>query len=313
MTTTTPAPPAGQDARRPGRAAYALDPMDRPRRSRAIRDVVARVAMWGSFGLAMVPLVWILWTAATRGFHMLTTSLWWTGNQRNINTTDAGGGARHAIEGTLIQAGMTAAIAVPLAVLTAIYLVEYGRGWLARAISFMVDILSGVPSIVAALFIYAVWVTTFGIDRNGFAVSLSLVLLMIPTIVRSTEEMLKLVPTELREASYALGVPKWVTIVRIVLPTAFSGIVTGILLGLARVMGETAPLLILGPYTKNFQRDLFSGNMATLPTMINEDRSDFALSTAAERMWGAALTLIILVLLLNLIGRVIARYGSVKK
>jgi phosphate transport system permease protein len=313
MTTTTPAPPAGQDARRPGRAAYALDPMDRPRRSRAVRDVVARVAMWGSFGLAMVPLVWILWTAATRGFHMLTTSLWWTGNQRNINTTDAGGGARHAIEGTLIQAGMTAAIAVPLAVLTAIYLVEYGRGWLARAISFMVDILSGVPSIVAALFIYAVWVTTFGIDRNGFAVSLSLVLLMIPTIVRSTEEMLKLVPTELREASYALGVPKWVTIVRIVLPTAFSGIVTGILLGLARVMGETAPLLILGPYTKNFQRDLFSGNMATLPTMINEDRSDFALSTAAERMWGAALTLIILVLLLNLIGRVIARYGSVKK
>ena len=313
MTTTTPAPPAGQDARRPGRAAYALDPMDRPRRSRAVRDVVARVAMWGSFGLAMVPLVWILWTAATRGFHMLTTSLWWTGNQRNINTTDAGGGARHAIEGTLIQAGMTAAIAVPLAVLTAIYLVEYGRGWLARAISFMVDILSGVPSIVAALFIYAVWVTTFGIDRNGFAVSLSLVLLMIPTIVRSTEEMLKLVPTELREASYALGVPKWVTIVRIVLPTAFSGIVTGILLGLARVMGETAPLLILGPYTKNFQRDLFSGNMATLPTMINEDRSDFALSTAAERMWGAALTLIILVLLLNLVGRAIAHYSSVKK
>jgi phosphate transport system permease protein len=208
---------------------------------------------------------------------------------------------------------MTAAIAVPLAVLTAIYLVEYGRGWLARAISFMVDILSGVPSIVAALFIYAVWVTTFGIDRNGFAVSLSLVLLMIPTIVRSTEELLKLVPNELREAAYALGVPKWVTIVRVVLPTAFSGIVTGILLGLARVMGETAPLLILGPYTKNFQRDLFSGNMATLPTMINEDRSDFALATAAERMWGAALTLIILVLLLNLIGRVIARYGSVKK
>jgi phosphate transport system permease protein len=290
-----------------------LDPLKRPRRSRAVKDVLARVAMWGSFGLAMVPLMWILWTAGSRGFHMLTTMLWWTGNQRNINTTDAGGGARHAIEGTLIQAGMTAAIAVPLAVLTAIYLVEYGRGWLARAISFMVDILSGVPSIVAALFIYAVWVTTFGIDRNGFAVSLSLVLLMIPTIVRSTEELLKLVPNELREAAYALGVPKWVTIVRVVLPTAFSGIVTGILLGLARVMGETAPLLILGPYTKNFQRDLFSGNMATLPTMINEDRSDFALATAAERMWGAALTLIILVLLLNLIGRVIARYGSVKK
>ena len=128
MTTTTPAPPAGANTRSPGPAPYTLDPLTRPRRARAIKDVLARIAMWGSFGLAMIPLVWILWTAASRGFHMLTTSVWWTGNQRNINTTDAVGGARHAIEGTLIQAGMTAAIAVPLAVLTAIYLVEYGRG-----------------------------------------------------------------------------------------------------------------------------------------------------------------------------------------
>ncbi len=291
----------------------AVHQMDNPHRVRSIKDVLARVIMWGAFFVAVVPLVWILWTVISRGIHMVTTSAWWTTNQRNINSDDFGGGARHAIEGTLLQAGMTALISIPIGVLTAVYLVEYGRGRLARAISFMVDILSGVPSIVAALFIYAVWVTTFGIDRNGFAVSLSLVLLMIPTVVRSTEEMLKLVPNELREASYALGVPKWVTIVRIVLRTAFSGIVTGILLGLARVMGETAPLLILGPYTKNFQRNLFEGNMATLPTMINQDRSDFALATAAERMWGAALTLIILVLLLNLIGRVIAHYGSVKK
>ncbi|HEY9494533.1 MAG TPA: phosphate ABC transporter permease PstA [Intrasporangium sp.] len=300
----TPGGPAADDA---------VHQMDNPHRARSIKDVLARVIMWGAFFVAVVPLVWILWTVISRGLHMVTTSAWWTTNQRNINSDDFGGGARHAIEGTLLQAGMTALISIPIGVLTAVYLVEYGRGRLARAISFMVDILSGVPSIVAALFIYAVWVTTFGIDRNGFAVSLSLVLLMIPTVVRSTEEMLKLVPNELREASYALGVPKWVTIVRIVLRTAFSGIVTGILLGLARVMGETAPLLILGPYTKNFQRNLFEGNMATLPTMINQDRSDFALATAAERMWGAALTLIILVLLLNLIGRVIAHYGSVKK
>jgi phosphate transport system permease protein len=306
-TSETPTPPSGPASR------DVVASMDRPHRSRAIKNQLAKVVMWGSFLLAMVPLVWILWTVASKGFHMITTMLWWTGNQRNINTADAGGGARHAIEGTLIQAGATAVIAVPIAILTAIYLVEYGRGWLAKAISFMVDILSGVPSIVAALFIYAVWVTTFGIDRNGFAVSLALVLLMIPTVTRSTEEMLKLVPKELREAAYALGVPKWVTIVRVVLPTAFSGIVTGVLLGLARVMGETAPLLILGPYTKNFQRDLFHGNMPTLPTMINEDRSDFALSTAAERMWGAALTLILLVLLLNLAGRFIARRSAVTK
>ena len=300
----TPGGPAADDA---------VHQMDNPHRARSIKALPRRVTMWGAFFVAVVPLVWILWTVISRGLHMVTTSAWWTTNQRNINSDDFGGGARHAIEGTLLQAGMTALISIPIGVLTAVYLVEYGRGRLARAISFMVDILSGVPSIVAALFIYAVWVTTFGIDRNGFAVSLSLVLLMIPTVVRSTEEMLKLVPNELREASYALGVPKWVTIVRIVLRTAFSGIVTGILLGLARVMGETAPLLILGPYTKNFQRNLFEGNMATLPTMINQDRSDFALATAAERMWGAALTLIILVLLLNLIGRVIAHYGSVKK
>ena len=306
----------GDEATPPGsgpRGDAALKEMSNPHRARAIKDVIANIVMWGSFALAMVPLAWILWTVISKGAHLLGEATWWTGNQRNINSDDAGGGARHAIEGTLLQAGVTALIAVPIGILTAVYLVEYGRGKLARAISFMVDILSGVPSIVAALFIYAVWVTTFGIDRNGFAVSLSLVLLMIPVVVRSTEEMLKLVPNELREAAYALGVPKWATIVKVVLRTAFSGIVTGVLLGLARVMGETAPLLILGPYTKNFQRDLFNGNMATLPTMINQDRGDFALATAAERMWGAAATLILLVLVLNLIGRVIAHFGSVKK
>jgi len=261
----------------------------------------------------VVPLVWILGTVVAKGFHMLTTATWWTGNQRNINSDDFGGGARHAIEGTLQMVGFTALIAVPIGILTAVYLVEYGRGRLAKTISFTVDILSGVPSIVAALFIYAVWVTAFGFSRSGFAAALALVLLMIPVIVRSTEEMLKLVPNELREASYALGVPKWATVVKIVLRTAFSGIVTGVLLGIARVMGETAPLLILAPYTKNFQRDLFNGNFPTLPMMINQDRGDFALATAAERMWGAALTLILLVLLLNVIGRVIAHFGAVKK
>jgi phosphate transport system permease protein len=291
----------------------ALAQMRHPHRARSVKDVVARIVMWGAFVVAVVPLVWILWTVIAKGAHMLASSTWWTGNQRNINSDDAGGGARHAIEGTLQMVGVTALIAVPIGILTAVYLVEYGRGALARVISFTVDILSGIPSIVAALFIYAVWVTTFGISRSGFAASLALVLLMIPVIVRSTEEMLKLVPNELREASYALGVPKWVTVVKIVLRTAFSGIITGVLLGIARVMGETAPLLILAPYTKNFQRDLFHGNFPTLPMMINQDRGDYALATAAERMWGAALTLILLVLLLNLIGRVIAHFGSVKK
>ena len=215
---------------------------------RAIKDQAARIVMWSAFVIACVPLVWILVSTLLKGGHMLASVDWWTLSQNGITARREGGGAAHAIQGTLIQGAVTALRSVPIGVLTAIYLVEYGRGRFAKAVSFMVDILTGVPSIVAALFIYALWVTTFGFQRVPFAVTLALVLLMIPTIVRSTEEMLKLVPNELREASYALGVPKWKTIVSIVLPTAFSGIVTGILLGLARVMGETAPLLILVGY-----------------------------------------------------------------
>jgi phosphate transport system permease protein len=322
MTTPSPAAIRTFVASAPAATSAPRDPGAQPRvpldlgqrsRGRAVKDGVARIVMWASFALAMVPLVWILLTVVSKGIALLLQSTWWTTSQRNITATDVGGGAVHAIQGTLIQAGVTAVIAVPIGVLTAIYLVEYGRGPVARAVSFMVDILTGVPSIVAALFVYAVWVTTFGFQRVAFAVCLALVLLMLPVIVRSTEEMLKLVPNELREASYALGVPKWVTITRIVLPTAFSGIVTGILLGLARIMGETAPLLILGPYTKSIATNLFSGPMPTLPTMINQDRTELGIAPAVERMWATALTLILLVLLLNLAGRLLGRLGAVKR
>jgi phosphate transport system permease protein len=280
--------------------------------SRTVRNIVAGVLVTASFVIALIPLVWILGTVIMKGGSLVLHADWWTHSQRGVTSFTGGGGAYHAIIGTLIEALTTSVIAVPIAVMTAIYLVEYGRGRLAKGVSFMVDILTGVPSIVAALFIYTLWVTTFGFQRVAFAVSLSLVLLMIPVVVRSTEEMLKLVPNELREASYALGVPKWKTIVRIVLPTAFSGIITGVMLGLARVMGETAPLLILGPYTKSIATNLFSGYIPTLPTMINQDRSE-ASPVAVERVWAAALTLILLVLFLNLAARLIARFGSVKK
>jgi len=297
----TPAPPTS--------SAPALG---HPARDREIKDLLARIIMWAAFFLAVVPLAWILWTVVSHGIHLLLDAGWWTTSQKGITARHEGGGAVHAIQGTLIQAFVTALISVPIAVMTAIYLVEYGRGKFARAVSFMVDILTGIPSIVAGLFIYAVWVTTFHFQRVGFAVCLSLVLLMIPVVVRSTEEMLKLVPNELREASYALGVPKWKTIMKVVLPTAFSGIVTGILLGLSRVMGETAPLLILGPYTKSIATDLFNGYMATLPTMINQDRTE-NLQPAIDRVWAAALTLILLVLLLNIAGRIIARFSTLKR
>ena len=278
--------------------------------ARAVKDVAARVLMWTAFLVAVIPLVWILASTIIKGGHMLLESDWWTKSQAGITARREGGGAVHAIQGTIIQAVVTAAMSVPIGVLTAIYLVEFGRGRLARVVSFMVDILTGIPSIVAGLFIYALWVTTFGFDRAPFAVTLALAMLMIPTVVRSTEEMLKLVPNELREASYALGVPKYKTVMKVVVPTAFSGIVTGVLLGLARVMGETAPLIILGPYTKVIATDLFGGLMATLPTMINQDRTE-SLQPALDRVWGAALTLILLIFVLNLAGRLVGRFSKV--
>ncbi len=279
---------------------------------RKVRNSIATVVVVLAFVIAVIPLVWILWTVIEKGASLLVDSTWWLNSQRGITPRIVGGGAYHAIVGTLLQALATAVIAVPLGIMSAILLVEYGASRIARVVSFTVDILSGLPSIVAALFIYAFWITTLGFDRSGFAVSLALVLLMVPVVVRSTEEMLKLVPNELREASYALGVPKWKTIVRIVLPTAFSGILTGVLLGLARIMGETAPLLILVGYTQSINMDLFGGNMAALPLMINNDRQQ-ALEPAVERVWAAALTLVLIVLVLNIAGRAIARFSSLKK
>jgi len=278
---------------------------------RAFKDQFARVLMWTAFLVALVPLIWILGATLVKGGQMLLDLNWWTQSQSGITSRREGGGAVHAIQGTLIQAGVTALISVPIGVFTAVYLVEYGRGRLAKTVSFMVDILTGIPSIVAGLFIYSVWVGTFGFKRVGIAVCLALTMLMIPTVVRSTEEMLKLVPNELREASYALGVPKWKTIMKVVIPTSFSGIVTGVLLGLARVMGETAPLIILGPYTAVIATNLFDGLMPTLPTMIFQNYGE-SVQPSVDRVWGASLTLILIIFLLNILGRFIGRFSKVR-
>jgi phosphate transport system permease protein len=297
------------------RPAYDGQTLDLTGRSgaRALKNTLATVVIGLCFLIALIPLVWILWTVVSKGYHLLLDPNWWTQSQRGMTARRAGGGAYHAIMGSLIMALMCAVIAVPLGVMGAVYLIEYGRGSKgAKAVSFTVDILTGVPSIVAALFIYAVWVTILHQNRVGFAVSLALVLLMMPVILRSTEEMLKLVPDELREASYALGVPKWKTILKIVIPTAFGGIVTGVMLGLARVIGETAPLLILVGYSKSINTNPFNGFMGALPTMINQDRDNLTQVNAADRVWSAALTLILLVLFLNLLARLIARFSTIK-
>ncbi len=221
-----------------------------------------------------------------------------------------GGGAYHAIVGTVMQGLVCAIISVPIGIFVAIYLVEYGGDTpLGKLTTFMVDILTGVPSIVAALFIYALCVATLGFPRSGFAVSLALVLLMLPVIVRATEEMLRIVPEDLREASFALGVPKWRTITRIVLPAGLSGIITGVMLALARVMGETAPLLILVGYSQAMNFDMFSGFMGSLPGMMYDQTSAGAGANPipTDRLWGAALTLILLIAVINVGARVVAK------
>ncbi|MCG5431277.1 phosphate ABC transporter permease PstA [Mycobacterium sp. MYCO198283] len=283
---------------------------------RKITNNVATVLVTASVLVALVPLVWVLWTVVSKGVGIVLSQQWWFNSQSGMTAFLPGGGVYHALIGTLLQGLVCAVISIPVGVFVAIYLVEYGgNSRLARTTTFMVDILTGVPSVVAALFIYALWVATLGFPRSGFAVSLALVLLMVPVIVRATEEMLRIVPMDLREASYALGVPKWKTIARIVVPTALSGIVTGIMLALARVMGETAPLLILVGYASSINFDLFNGFQGSLPGMMYDQTQAGAGVNAipTDRLWGAALTLILLIAVLNVGARVVAKFFSPKK
>ncbi|MFI5584807.1 phosphate ABC transporter permease PstA [Amycolatopsis sp. NPDC051758] len=284
--------------------------------ARKFKNGLATTLVWLSFLIAVVPLVWVLYTVVANGIKRIPYSNWWSQDLGNYLSDEVGGGVLHAIIGSLLQGLVCAVIAVPIGMLVAIYLVEYGRGKLMKATTFMVDILSGVPSIVAALFIYALWITTFGLPRSGFAVSLALVLLMIPVVVRSSEEMLRIVPDDLREASYALGVPKWKTIVKIVLPTALSGIIGGIMMALARVMGETAPLLVLVGYSAYTNWDIFSGEQAALPLLMNNERVTNSMdpgSVGFDRIWGAALTLVLIIAIINLLATVFARLVAPKK
>ena len=276
--------------------------------------------VYGCFGLAALPLVLVLWYTVKKGLGVMSVKFL-TVSMFRVNPDKPGGGIYHAIIGTVEQALLATLIAAPLGVLAAVYLVEYGgRRPFARAVSFFVDVMTGVPSIVAGLFIYAFWILALGFQKSGFAGALALFILMLPVVIRSTEEMLKLVPNELREASYALGVPKWRTILRIVLPTAMAGIVTGITLGVARIMGETAPLLLLVGTNSRIQTNPFAGQDAqrlqeALPTYIFEQFRDAVGnpdSPAAQRAWGAALTLIILIMLLTGLARLIARFARVR-
>ncbi len=260
-----------------------------------------------AFGLAMVPLVSLIIEVLGRGLRRLDAEFF---SSSMVGIVGEGGGGYHAILGTVIITLITTAMSVPIGVMAAIYLVEYGRGRLAKAITFLVDVMTGIPSIVAGLFAYALFALFLGPGvRLGIAGSVALAVLMIPVVVRSAEEILKLVPNELREASYALGVPKWRTIVKIVLPTSAAGLATGVTLAISRVIGETAPLLVTVGITTGTNLDPFDGRMATLPvySFYSYTQPGIPPEFSVDRAWTAALVLIMLVMALNLIARLISR------
>ncbi|HQC93279.1 MAG TPA: phosphate ABC transporter permease PstA [Microbacteriaceae bacterium] len=289
---------------------FTLSTIVESRRKAVDRLVTGLVA--GAFLLAMIPLVSVAWTVVSLGVARMDADFF-SMSMRNV--VGEGGGALHAIVGTLLVTLAAAVISIPIGLFTAIYLIEYGRGRLARGITFLVDVMTGIPSIVAGLFAYALFALFLGPGvRMGIMGSIALAVLMIPVVVRSSEEMLRLVPNELREASYALGVPKWLTIVKVVLPTSIAGITTGIMLSISRVIGETAPLLITAGFTASMNYDLFNGRMQTLPVFTYNQYVSQGIPAEAylDRAWASALTLIIIVMLLNLVARVIAKVFAPK-
>ena len=274
-------------------------------------DRLATTLLLSALTAALVPLVSILLTVLVRGLNAFSANFL-TSTMRNVSPRRPGGGILHALIGTLEQVAIAAAIGIPLGILAAVYLVEYGnRSRLARTISFFVDVMTGIPSIVAGLFVYTGFILTLGLQRSGLAAGISLSILMIPVVVRSTEEMLRLVPRDLREASYALGVPKYRTILRVVIPSASTGIITGAMLAVARVTGETAPLLLTTFLTQSINTNPFNGPQASLPTYV-WDQIGSGTTASIDRAWAGALTLILLVMILNLSARLIARASRVK-
>ncbi|CAB4868124.1 unannotated protein [freshwater metagenome] len=279
--------------------------------SRYAIDRLASTFLVSALVAALVPLASILLTVLVRGFHAFNAGFL-TSTMRNVSPRKPGGGILHALIGTVEQVAIAAAIGIPLGVLAAVYLVEFGnRSRLARSVSFFVDVMTGIPSIVAGLFVYTGLILTLGLQRSGFAAGIALAILMIPVVVRSTEEMLRLVPRDLREASYALGVPKYRTILRVVIPSASTGIITGAMLAVARVTGETAPLLLTTFLTQSININPFNGPQASLPTYV-WDQIGSGTTASIDRAWAGALTLILLVMILNLSARAIARLSRVK-
>ncbi len=304
--------------------------------------------IWIAFLMALIPLVSIIWTVLENGIKGMLAPGFFASDMKGITgiedraAAEGGpvlGGIKHALTGTLMITLFATLISVPIGLLTSIWLVEYSKGgWFAKAITFLVDVMTGIPSIVAGLFAAGVMMLAFevqaggvgclwqsanvacqsqGKQQMGITAAMALSVLMIPVVVRSTEEMLRVVPNELREASYALGVRKWRTIMRVVIPTAISGIASGVTLSIARVSGETAPIMLTAGFAREMNWNPFSDWMTTLPVYIYQQLTSPTGPSAPEishqRAWGAALVLVIIVMILNLVARIVASMFAPKK
>lgn len=290
--------------------------------SRQGKNAALTYLVYGAFIVAVIPLISVIWTVLFRGIPTLSPELLTTtmssvtaiDDQQSVeNGTGVQGGILHAIVGSVIVTLCATIISVPIGLLTAIYQVEYSNGnTLSKIITFLVDVMTGIPSIVAGLFASALFTIILGQQgvRMGIVGAVALTVLMIPTVVKSTEEMLKVVPNELREASYALGVRKWRTILKVVIPTAISGIAAGVTLAIARVIGETAPLMVTIGFLDSMNANPFHDWMSSLPTFIYQQLmrpiSPTTPDPSTDRAWAAALVLIVFVMLLNLAARLIA-------
>ena len=280
---------------------------------RKAKDRMVTGWVTGAISLAVIPLASLTWTVVEKGLNRLDVQFF-TETMRNV--VGPGGGAAHAIVGTLELTAIATVISVPLGVMTAIYLVEYGRGRLAKSVTFFVDVMTGIPSIIAGLFAFSLFLILLGPASaiNGMAGAIALAVLMTPVVVRATEEMLKIIPNELREASYALGIPKWLTILKVVIPTALAGIATGIIIAIARIIGETAPLLLAAGFTTSMNFNVMSEKMMTLPVFVYTSYAiqGTDVQSYVDRAWAGALTLMLIVMVLNLVARIISTLFSPK-
>jgi phosphate transport system permease protein len=278
---------------------------------RQAMDRLVTLAIVTAFFIAVAPLFSVLYEVIKRGTADFTGSFF---SESARGVIGAGGGAEHAVIGTLVITGVATLISVPIGIMAAVYLNEYGGGRLRQALTFFVDVMTGIPSIVAGLFAYAVFAAFLGPGiRLGIIGSVALTVLMIPIVIRSAEEILKIVPNHLREAAYALGTPKWKVVTRIVLPTALAGLVTGVMLAIARVIGETAPLLVTTGVIDSVNTNPLSGRMQNLAVFAYSEYKDPGVDVQAsyDKAWAAVLTLILIVMILSLLARwIYRRFGT---